>query len=357
MGSDVSGGLRAAVPAAAGGRLRLSAIALSALALVPLSILCLGIGRLFIPPDTILGILVSRLFPSWAADWVWADFEEAVVLNVRLPRIAMALMIGAGLSLAGAAFQGLFANPLATPDTLGVGAGASFGAALGILVSNNFMVVQVFSLLMGLAAMGITYIISKVRERRSILMIVLSGTVTGAFFQALISLVKYVADPETKLPAITYWLMGSIADVSFANILTGAPFMAAGMVIIILLRWRLNVLSLSDDEATSLGVNVARARGLVILASTMVTASAVSLCGQIGWVGLVVPHAARMLMGSDHRSMIPLTAVLGAGYLLIVDTFARSATAAEIPLSILTAVVGAPFFAVLLRRSGGGTWN
>lgn len=322
--------------------------------LIPLSVLCLGAGRLSIPPSRIVGILASRVAP---VERTWEDFEEAVVWNVRLPRIGMALLVGAGLSLAGVAFQGLFANPLATPDTLGVGAGASFGAAIGILVSDSHIVVQLFSLGMGLIAMGCTWLVSKVKESRSILMVVLAGTVTGAFFQAMISLVKYVADPETKLPAITYWLMGSIADVSFKRIAMGTPLLIVGMAVLVVLRWRINVLSLSDDEARSLGVDVKKARWIVIVASTMVTASAVSLCGQIGWVGLVVPHMARMIVGSDHRRTVPMSAALGAGYLLLVDTVARSATSTEIPLSILTAVVGAPFFAVLLRRTKGGSWN
>jgi iron complex transport system permease protein len=222
-------------------------------------------------------------------------------------------------------------------------------------MSGNQIIVQLVSLAFGLGAIGLTWVISKTRGRRSILMIVLSGSITGAFFQALISLVKYVADPETKLPAITYWLMGSIADVSFKNILMGAPLMITGIVILLALRWRLNLLSLSEDEAKSLGVNVHRSRWTVILASTMITASAVSLCGQIGWVGLVVPHVARMIAGSDHRRMLPLSIALGAGYLLLVDTFARSATSAEIPLSILTAMIGAPFFAMLLRKTQGGS--
>jgi iron complex transport system permease protein len=224
-------------------------------------------------------------------------------------------------------------------------------------VSNDHIVVQVFSLVMGLVAMGFTWLVSKVKDSRSILMVVLAGTVTGAFFQALISLVKYVADPETKLPAITYWLMGSIADVSFRKILLGTPPLILGMAIIVALRWRINVLSLPDDEAKALGVDVRAARWIVIVASTMITASAVSLCGQIGWVGLVVPHMSRMMVGSDHRRAVPMSAAIGAGYLLLVDTIARSATSTEIPLSILTAIIGAPFFAALLRKTKGASWS
>lgn len=340
---------------------RIQPVLLAFALLLPLAIVCLGAGRLAISPFNIAGILSHAIFglPSvdTASSVVWAPFEEAVVLNVRLPRILMALLVGAALSVAGASFQGLFANPLATPDTLGVGAGASFGAALGILLGGNHLVIQFCALVFGLGAMGLTWLISNTKENRSILMVVLSGTITGAFFQALISLVKYVADPETKLPAITYWLLGSIADVSYSNILVGAPLMILGVALILAMCWRLNVLSLSDDEAASLGIHVQRARWTVILAATAVTASAVSLCGQIGWVGLVVPHISRILVGSDHRKMIPMSIALGAAYLLLVDTVARSATAAEIPLSILTALVGAPFFAYLLRRSKGGAWN
>jgi iron complex transport system permease protein len=321
------------------------------LAPIAVSFIALCIGRYMVEPQQVLEVLTSQVMG------IPRGIEEinlSVVWNIRLPRVILAMLIGTGLAVSGAAFQGLFNNPLATPDTLGVAAGAAFGAALGLLVTNNMMVVQVIALIFGLVAVVLTYTISKIKGKSSILMIVLAGMVTSAFFQALISLIKYIADPETKLPAITYWLMGSMASVSFTSLMAGAPFILTGVIALYLLRWRLNILTLSEDEAKTMGVHVVYLRWEVITAATMVTASSVSMCGQIGWVGLLMPHIARMLVGSNYTRVIPVSIGLGAVYMVIIDTLARSATAAEIPLSILTALLGAPFFAYLLRRTGGG---
>lgn len=314
-------------------------------------IIALCVGRYVLTLGEVRDVLVNQFINSSVNV---PETNISVVCNVRMPRIILAMLVGMGLSVSGAAFQGLFSNPLATPDTLGVAAGASFGAALGLLITENMFAVQIIALIFGLIAVGGTYMISKIQGKTTILMVVLSGMVTSSFFQALISLIKYVADPETKLPAITYWLMGSMASVSYKTIATGIPFILIGVIVIYLLRWRLNILALSEDEAKTMGVKVSRLRWIVILAATLVTASAVSMCGQVGWIGLLIPHISRMLVGTNHKRVVPVSISLGASYMIVIDTFARSIVATEIPLSILTALIGAPVFAYLLRKTGGG---
>ena len=325
-------------------------IVIAALFILPLltALICLGFGRYALSIFDTVRILFSSITAAEIT-----PVERSVIFSVRLPRIILAAFVGAGLSCAGAAFQGLFTNPLATPDTLGVASGASFGAVLALLFRSNLIVVQTFALFFGLLSCAVTYYVGRFRGRSSIVMIVLSGMVVSALFQAFVSLVKYVADPQDVLPAITYWLMGSMSGASYKTLLLGLPFIIIGTTVIFALRWRLNILSLNEDEAQSMGINIQFMRLLVIVASSLITASAVSMCGSIGWVGLLVPHMARMLMGSNNRTVIPISISLGASFVIIIDTFARSATAAEIPISILTAVIGAPFFIILLRKTGG----
>ncbi len=335
-------------------KLRLSSkfkVALLIVLPILIGFFALCIGRYMISPKEVVDVLLQQIF---GMNQEIPAVHLSVVWNVRLPRILLALLIGMGLAVSGAAFQSLFSNPLATPDTLGVANGAAFGAALGILLFDNAVIVQMLSVVFGIVAVALTYSISKVKGKSTILMVVLGGMVTSAFFQALISLIKYVADPETKLPAITYWLMGSMASVSYKTLLGGAPLMIIGIVIIYLLRWRFNILALSEDEARTMGYNLQHMRWLVILASTAITASAVSMCGQVGWVGLLIPHITRMLVGTNNQKVIPVSISLGACYMVIIDTVARSASTAEIPISILTALIGAPFFGYLLRKTGGG---
>lgn len=315
------------------------------------ALICLGFGRYSIPLSEVVEVIFSSLFGGGEA-----GTATTVIFKVRLPRILLAIAAGAGLACSGAAFQGLFSNPLATPDTLGVASGASFGAVLAMMLGGNLIVIQLFALASGLVACGITYWISRVKSQRSVVMIVLSGMVVSALFQAFVSLLKYLADPEDELPSITYWLLGSMSSVTYTNLLFGLPCIVLGAVIIFVLRWRLNILSLTEDEARSMGVNIKLLRLLVIVASSLITASVVSMCGLVGWVGLLVPHIARMLMGSNNNTVIPLSLSLGAVFMLIIDTAARSATAAEIPISILTAIIGAPFFIGLLRKTGG-VWS
>jgi len=318
-----------------------------------IALLSLGIGRFEVDFVTVVKILLSHIFPI---EETWTAMEYNVVMTVRFPRIVLALLIGAGLSISGAAFQGMFANPLVSADILGVAAGAGFGASIGILLFGNGYITQIFALVFGLAAIAFTYVIGGVGKNMPIFMLVLAGVVTSALFNALISLTKFVADPEEKLPAITYWLMGSLGTASYRDLWTAGPILLVGIVILLAVRWRINLLTLPDDEAKSLGISVAGLKWTVITGATLCTAAAVAIAGIVGWVGLIIPHIARMFVGTNNEKVLPVSLTLGAAYLLIIDTLARTLTAAEIPLSILTAIVGAPFFAYLLRKTGGG-WS
>lgn len=318
-----------------------------------IAVASLGIGRFDVDFVTVVKILVSHIFPI---EETWTQMEYNVVMTIRLPRVILALLIGAGLSISGAAFQGMFANPLVSADILGVAAGAGFGASIGILLFGNGYVPQVLAIIFGLAAIGFTYMIGGVGRNTPIFMLVLAGVVTSALFNALISLTKFLADPEEKLPAITYWLMGSLGTTTYQDLWTAGPLILVGIIILLAVRWRINLLTLPDDEAKSLGISVNRLKWTVITGATICTAAAVSIAGIVGWVGLIIPHIARMFVGNNNEIVLPMSIALGGAYLLIIDTLARSLTAAEIPLSILTAIVGAPFFAYLLRKTGG-SWS
>ena len=314
------------------------------------AIACMGIGRMSMGP----GEIVANLFDIAAHGPDSVDPQiYSVLINVRLPRIILAVLCGAGLAVSGAAFQSIFSNALATPDTLGVAAGSSFGAALALLLGLGLITVQVSALAVGFAAVLMTYLISRQKSGASTVMVILSGMVIASLFEAGISIIKFIADTESQLPAITYWLMGSLANTNFNSLALGAPFIAVGIAIIFVLRWKLNVLMLSEDEAKTMGVNIRVMRVIVALAATMITASCVSMCGQVSWVGLLIPHICRMLFGSNNQNIIPASISLGAVFLLVMDTVARSATAAEIPISILTSVIGAPVFIILLKKTGG----
>ena len=305
---------------------------------------CLCIGRIPIPLSEVIGVFTgSSQVDRMTSMTIW---------NLRLPRILLAALAGAGLSAAGCAFQSLFANPLATPDTLGVASGASFGAALGLLLGMPLLGVQLTALLMGGAAVGLTWMAGS-GKNRGLSTVVLAGIMMGSLFNALVSLVKFIADEESQLPAITYWLMGGLNNAAFETLILGAPPILLGILVMYLLRWRMNLLPLSEDEARSSGVNMAVLRGTTVICATMVTASCVSMCGQVGWVGLLVPHMCRMKFGSNHLSLLPASISFGAAFLILVDTVARSACPQEIPISILTAIIGAPFFIILMRKSGG----
>lgn len=279
-----------------------------------------------------------------------------VVLSVRLPRVLMSILVGASLAAAGAAYQSVFGNPLVSSDVLGVSSGASFGATLGILLaSGNTFLTQGLALVFGLVAVLVVMVLGHTQEKTHLYMLVLAGVIVKALFDALVSLIKYVSDPYDKLPAIITWLMGSLSSASYGDVKVVAGVCIPCILVLIGLRWKLNLLSLDEEEAATLGVNVSRLRGAVLLVATFMTATTVSLCGVIGWVGLVIPHMGRMLAGNDYRALIPNSLLMGASYLLLMDDLARTLTTAEIPLSILTAIVGAPIFAYMLRRTGQGS--
>lgn len=300
---------------------------------------------------------VKEVFQALFGIGELAETKKVVVWNVRLPRIIMAAAVGAGLACVGVCLQAMFANPLVSSHILGVSHSSGFGAALGILLSNNYLIIQGLSLIFGFIGMGTTYAMSRSKDgRSSTISLVLSGVVVGAVFEALTSFIKYIADPEQKLPAITYWLMGSLSGSSMGDVWKAVPVIVAAIFVLWLVRWRLNVLSLREDEAASLGVNVKSLRILVIIATTLIVAISVSFCGVISFVGLAVPHFARMVAGNDHKHLVPACVLMGAIFLIVIDTTARSLTASEIPLSILTALIGAPIFAILLRKTGGG-WS
>ena len=274
---------------------------------------------------------------------------ESVVLQVRGPRVLAAVLVGAALAVAGTAFQGLFRNPLVSPDILGASSGAALGAVVGIFFSLGLFGIQALAFAGGLAAVGAVYAIgSSMRARDPILVLVLTGVVIGALLGAGVGLVKYLADPYNQLPAMTFWLLGSLAATGPADLLPLLGPVAIGTAVLIALRWRMNVMSLPDEEARALGVSTGPLRVAIVAAATLVTAASVATSGIVGWVGLVVPHLARALVGPDFARLIPTAAILGAGYLLAIDTLARTASSVEIPLGILTAVIGTPFFIWLL---------
>lgn len=287
-----------------------------------------------------------------------ADETVATVFwNIRLPRVLAGLAVGAALAAAGATYQGLFRNPLVSPDILGVSAGASFGAVVGIFLSLPVGVIQLMSFAGGLTAvMSVYAVAAAIRNRDPVLVLVLAGIAVGALVGAGISLIKILADPYDQLPAITYWLLGSLAAVTFGDVVSIIPALVAGIVALFLLRWRMNVMTLGEEEAKSLGIDTGRLRVVLVLAATLITAAAVSITGIIGWIGLVIPHVARLLVGPDFVRLLPVSMALGAAYLLVADMLARSIALIEVPLGILTATVGAPFFLFLLA-SGRKGWQ
>ena len=328
---------------------RFTPLALLLMLALPLvtSVVCLCFGRMNVPVREVLAALHTALTGGSAANVQ----NYSIVINLRLPRILMAIIVGAGLTCAGNTFQSLFSNPLATPDILGVTSGTCVGAILAIILSCSILETQLIALVFGLASVFFTLKIAGKNDGRSMVYLVLAGTIASSLFNAVGSLLKYTADPQDKLPEITYWLMGSFTSASYQKILIGCPLILAGIAVIYLLRWRLNILSLSDDEARASGINIKQTRMLFILASTLITASAVSMCGQVGWIGLLIPHCARMLVGSNNRYVIPLCISLGAAFMILIDTLSRTISAIELPLSILTAIIGAPVFISLLRKN------
>jgi len=327
-------------------RSALPGLAIATAVLIAGLLLAFTVGRYPVSLGDILTVLLAKL-TGQTADVSTA--VQSVVLQVRGPRVLAAALVGAALAVAGTAFQGLFRNPLVSPDILGASSGAALGAVTGIFFSLGVLAIQAFAFVGGLVAVAAVYVIgSAVRARDPILVLVLTGVVVGALLGAGVGLVKYLADPYNQLPAMTFWLLGSLAATTVSDLLPLTGPVALGTVVLIALRWRLNVMSLPEDEARALGIATGPLRIAIVAAATLVTSASVATSGIIGWVGLVVPHLARALVGPDFPRLIPTAALLGGGYLLFIDTLARTAAPIEIPLGILTAVIGTPFFIWLL---------
>ena len=324
-------------------------IALLAAALVLCMIGSVVLGRYPIGLRELCGIVLSRFTDI---EPFWKPVQESLLLNHRLPRILLACLVGCCLSAAGAAYQGVFQNPMAAPDILGASNGAAFGAALAILLGLSGGMITVFAFAASLATVGtVIYVGSRARGKR-VLGLILSGIMIGSLVSSGTSFIKLVADPQDQLPAITYWLMGSLSGASLADVRFVLVPMALGLVPLHLLRWRLNILTLGDEEAQTMGVNAGRLRAAVILCATLITAASVSVSGVIGWVGLVIPHLTRRMVGNNYRHLMPATMLFGAIFLLLVDDLSRNLLATEIPLGILISLIGAPFFIYLITRDG-----
>jgi iron complex transport system permease protein len=322
---------------------------LALLGLAALVVVALALGKYTIGVADVTRALVGAPPRSDLGD---ADTIRTVVWNIRLPRVLGGVLVGAALGAAGAAYQAMFRNPLVSPDILGVSAGAGLGALLAIYLGWPVVGIQAAAFCGGLVAVGlVTMVAGRVRRHDPVLVLVLAGVAVATLLAAGTSLLKILADPYTQLPAMTYWLLGGLSAVTRGDVLAVAPAIAAGILPLWLLRWRMNLLSLADEEAMALGVDVRRVRIVLVAAATLMTAAAVSISGTIGWVGLVVPHVARLLVGPDFRRLMPMALLLGASFLVAADTLARTAAPIEIPLGVLTAVTGAPFFLWLLARA------
>lgn len=315
-----------------------------------ITILSISIGTYKVSPLEVIQILSNNILQTKFDVSLTA---EVVVMHIRLPRTILGLLVGSGLAVAGVAYQSVFSNPLTSSDTLGTSAGAGFGAALCILLGMPLIVTQLVAFSFGLLAVFITFVVAKTKRGKNLVMLLLSGMVVASIFSAGLSFIQLVADKDNVLPEITFWLMGSLSKANMASILITLPIFIICIIVIFLLRWRLNVLSLNEIEAKSLGMNVKQIRMIVIIASTFITATSVALCGIIGWIGILVPHITRMIFGNNNRYVVPATIFIGATILLVIDILSRVIAPSELPLSILTAFVGGPIFIILLRKTGG----
>ncbi len=322
-------------------------LALFSVLLLVVFLLSFCFGRYGVPLKELVGILWSRFF---SVEPTWTQQMETVVFNIRLPRILLACLVGCCLSTAGAAYQGVFQNPMASPDILGASSGAAFGAALAILLGASTGVITVSAFVFSLVTVGIVFAVGQRAPGQRVVNLILAGIMISSLFSAGTSYIKLVADPTNQLPAITYWLMGSLSGAKIKDVAFVAIPMALGLIPLFLLRWRINLLTFGDDEARTMGINPDALRFVLILCATLVTAASVSVSGMIGWVGLVIPHLCRKAVGSDYKYLIPASMIFGAAFLLIVDDVSRNLLATEIPIGILTAFIGAPFFLYLILR-------
>jgi len=314
--------------------------------LVILLFFSLSVGRYSNNPLDVIQALRSKLGLVLQTDVAM----ENIVFYVRMPRIFAAMFIGAMLALSGAAYQGIFKNPLVSPDLLGVSSGACVGAAAAILLGFGMIERQLLAFWGGLFAVLLTTTIPKLFRNNSNMMMVLSGIIVGGFLNAVLAIMKFVAEAQTELSSIVFWQMGSVASVKKAELLAISPVLLICSILLLSLSWRINILSFGEVEAKTLGMNIKKIRGIIIICASLLTASAVSISGTVGWIGLIIPHLGRLLVGSDHTKLLPVTVLLGAIFMLVVDTTARALTSVEIPLSILTGFIGAPSFAYLLYR-------
>lgn len=308
----------------------------------------LSVGRYWVPFENVCGILFSS-FISPGKAW-WTEIQYRVVVLIRLPRVLGAGLAGAALAMAGAALQGILKNPLVSPQVIGVSSGAAFGGVLAILFFENALATLGFAYIGGILSLLLIWVLCNRGRGSSPLSLVLGGIIINAFFTALISLIEYAADPYDKLPAIVVWLMGSFASMSYDKLFHSAPALLFSAVLLHLLRFRINVLSLGSEDAHALGIDVGRTRWLVMGLVALIAAATVAMAGVVGWIGLVVPHIARMFVGSGHRQLIPLSCLLGTVYTVLIDTLARTIVAVKIPMGVLTALVGTPLFAVLMYK-------
>ena len=308
------------------------------------------LGRYPVPIKELLGILGNKL--GLPIEPFWTASMEAAVWNIRLPRVILSVLVGACLAAAGGAYQGVFQNPMASPDILGASAGAGFGAALAILLGASSMGITLGAFASSLVTVALVFTVSRYARGDRVLGLVLAGIMISSLFQSGTSFLKLVADPNNQLPQITYWLMGSLSGAKWSDMGFVLLPMLAGLIPLLLLRWQLNVITMGDDEARALGVNPQSIRRWIAICATLVTASAVSVSGMIGWVGLVIPHMMRRLVGSDYRYLMPASMLGGGIFLLVVDNVSRNAAASGIPIGILTAFIGAPFFLWLITGKG-----
>lgn len=324
-----------------------------------LTFLSLFVGRFPISFAEVVGSLAAALESLFGQDPTSHGIDLAtytLVANVRLPRALAAAIVGAALAASGAAFQGVFRNPLVSPSILGVSSGAGFGAALAIVFfSAASATIYPFAFAFGIIAVVLSYLIARVYRQTPTIMLILGGTIVSSVFSALISFMKYVADPETQLPNLVYWLMGSLSSIGWDHFIVAIPILV-GFAVLCVMAWRINVLSMGDKEARAMGVNVLRDKLLIVAGATLATAGAVCMAGIVGWVGLIVPHIGRMVTGSDNRRLIPLSAAIGASFLVAIDLACRTLSVSEIPLGVLTAIIGAPFFVYLLKKTKGRNW-
>ena len=320
-----------------------------AVILVVLAIVSFLVGRYPISPDKVVGILASGVGP---VDQFWTDQEAIIFFNVRLPRVLLAMLVGCSLSAAGAAYQGTFQNPLVSPDILGASQGAAFGAAVAILLGFASFGISAMAFIFAIITVLLVVVVAQAARGNQVLTVVLAGVMISSLFSAGVSFAKLVADPADQLPAITYWLMGSLTSAKPSDVTMVLPFMAVGLGTLFALKWRINILTMGDEEAATMGVNTKRLRLIIIIAATLITAASVAVTGMIGWVGLVIPHLSRMLIGSDYRKLMPASMLMGASFLLLVDDVSRLISTSEIPIGILTAFIGAPFFLYLITKQG-----